>query len=82
MIVMKQIIKAAMLCVISLVSVVAIAQDSTNVSGGDSSGSWYRQPWIWVVGGVVFLLLIIAMLRGSNRQATNERATVTRHKDI
>lgn len=27
--------------------------------------SWYQQPWVWVVGGAVFILLLAAILRGN-----------------
>jgi len=26
--------------------------------------AWYQQPWAWVVGGAVFILLLVALLRG------------------
>ena len=28
---------------------------------------WYRQPWVWVVGGAVFILLLVALLRGRKK---------------
>jgi hypothetical protein len=31
----------------------------------DSGGSWYGQPWVWVVGGAIFILLLVALLRGN-----------------
>lgn len=30
----------------------------------DSGSTWYQQPWVWVVGGAIFILLLVAMLRG------------------
>lgn len=24
---------------------------------------WYEQPWVWVVGGAVFILILVALLR-------------------
>jgi hypothetical protein len=27
---------------------------------------WYQQPWVWVVGGAVFILLLAAILKGGN----------------
>jgi hypothetical protein len=27
--------------------------------------AWYQQPWIWVVGGAIFILLLAAILRGN-----------------
>jgi len=26
---------------------------------------WYTEPWVWVVGGAVLLLIIVALVRGS-----------------
>jgi hypothetical protein len=28
--------------------------------------AWYQQPWVWVVGGAVFILLLAAILRGNS----------------
>jgi cell division protein FtsW (lipid II flippase) len=33
----------------------------------DKGDNWYAQPWVWVVGGAVFVLLLVALLRGSGR---------------
>ena len=33
--------------------------------GGDST--WYTQPWVWVVGGAVFILLLVAMLKSGKK---------------
>jgi hypothetical protein len=30
---------------------------------------WYAQPWMWVVGGAVFILLLVALLRGGKSKA-------------
>ena len=27
---------------------------------------WYQQPWAWVIGGAIFILLLVALLRGSS----------------
>jgi hypothetical protein len=29
---------------------------------------WYQQPWVWVVGGAVFILLLAAILRGNSKR--------------
>lgn len=53
---------------LSLVSAIAVAQDK----GADvnikvtKEGNWYAQPWVWIVGGAVFLLLLVALMRGNN----------------
>jgi hypothetical protein len=28
---------------------------------------WYQQPWVWIVGGAVFILLLVALLRSGRR---------------
>ena len=27
--------------------------------------NWYAQPWVWIVGGAVFIIILVALLRGS-----------------
>lgn len=27
---------------------------------------WYQQPWVWVIGAAVFILLLAAILRSNN----------------
>jgi hypothetical protein len=29
---------------------------------------WYQQPWTWVVGAAIFILLLVALLRGSRKR--------------
>jgi hypothetical protein len=50
----------------SLVSLLAFAQEKgldvdINVK---KENEWYQQPWAWIVGGAVFILLLVALLRG------------------
>ena len=61
-------------------SMYVFAQDS----GGSSSTSvttthtesqtWYAQPWVWVVGAALFIIILVALLRGN----TTERVSVTK----
>jgi hypothetical protein len=30
---------------------------------------WYQQPWVWVVGAAVFILLLVAILRGGKKKS-------------
>lgn len=53
-----------------VISFTAIAQEkkvdidiNTNPGGGDASG-FFNQPWVWIVGGAIFILLLVALLRG------------------
>jgi phosphoglycerol transferase MdoB-like AlkP superfamily enzyme len=41
---------------------------------------WYMQPWVWVVGGVALLLLLIALFSGKRNKAKNrtDRVIITK----
>jgi hypothetical protein len=60
------------LCMGMLLSVMAFCQDekkvdlNINVNKGDPQ--WYMQPWVWVVGGAVFLLLLVALLKSGGKK--------------
>jgi hypothetical protein len=54
---------------------IALAQDDGGSKEVDASvnvtkttttttDTWYTQPWVLIVGGLVFILLLIALLRG------------------
>jgi hypothetical protein len=58
------------LIMLALLQTVAFAQDKkvdVNIST-DKGGNWYAQPWVWIVGGAVFLLLLVALLRGNSNK--------------
>jgi hypothetical protein len=38
-----------------------------NADGGGSV--WYGQPWVWAVGVAVFIVIIVAITRSSNKNA-------------
>lgn len=56
-----------------LVSVKTFAQSAPEKvevdinAGGDSV--WYGQPWVWVVGVAVFIVIIVAITRNNNTKA-------------
>ncbi len=58
------------LLVLCLMQTMVWAQDKkvdVNISTG-KDGNWYAQPWVWIVGGAVFLLLLVALLRGNSNK--------------
>src|SRR5687768_1836773 len=92
---MKQLTKSfsykALLTFLTLafMQAIAFAQDSSG--GGSSSSSsttsttvsttetWYTEPWVWIVGGAVLLLLIVALMRGNRGSDTrSDKVTVTK----
>ena len=52
----------------ALVSIMALAQDGgttkvdVNLDANNNSAAGF--PWLWVIGGVVFVLLLVALLSG------------------
>lgn len=63
-------------------SVVILAQDSIrnidtdiNINAFDR-GPFYTQLWFWVVIGLVFLLILIALMRGSGGKNNNYKEDV------
>ncbi|TDE29755.1 MULTISPECIES: hypothetical protein [Flavobacterium] len=37
-----------------------------NLTVGEEGTDWFAQPWVWVVGGAVFIIIIIALVRGKS----------------
>ena len=62
--------KISMLVTFMLVSIIGFAQDKKldidiNTKGEDSNV--FMQPWVWVVGGAVFILLLVALLKNNKK---------------
>ena len=57
-----------------LLQTLAFGQDdggsSTSVTKTTTttSNTWYAEPWVWVVGIAVFILLLVALLRGGSKR--------------
>lgn len=53
-------------------SLYLLAQDDkkvdVDVSLDKGNSEWYQQPWVWIVGGAIFILLLVAMLKGSGKK--------------
>lgn len=65
---LQKFVAALALC---FVSTVLWAQDGgadVNVKITKSDSTWYTQPWVWIVGGAVFILLLVALLRGGGNK--------------
>jgi hypothetical protein len=73
-----------MLC---MIQVFAWAQDSTvssrtvTTESTTTTTEWYTQPWVWIAGAAVFVLLLIALLRGNSSKDTEvSRTTVIKDR--
>jgi hypothetical protein len=53
-------------------TMVALAQDTKkldiDINTKSEDSGFFMQPWVWVVGGAVFILLLIALLRGNSNK--------------
>jgi len=70
---MKTILKTGLLAFFLsfLFSLQAWAQDKgldVDIDVNKKDSNWYQQPWVWIVGGAVFILLLVALLRGGSKK--------------
>jgi hypothetical protein len=65
-------IKLSVLLLTLFASPLLFGQDDKKVDVDINVGKesqWYTQPWVWVVGGAVFILLLVALIRGGGSRA-------------
>ena len=61
------------LLLLALFQTAVWAQDGgadVNVKISKDDGGWYTKPWVWVIGAAVFILLLVALLRGGGNKST------------
>ena len=55
-----------------LSTALSFAQDATldvNINTDQGGGAFYTQKWFWVIVGLVFILLLVALLRGGGSKS-------------
>ena len=62
--------RASLALLFSFFSILSFAQDKgldvdINVN---KENEWYQQTWVWIVGGAIFVLLLVALLRGNTKK--------------
>ena len=69
---MNRIIKSmSFLLMTTLFSVLSFAQEKgvdVDINVNKKSSGWYQQPWVWIVEGAVFILLLVALLKGGKKE--------------
>lgn len=63
----------------AFVSAMAMAQNSgssVNVDITKSNGSSTAFPWLWVIGGIVFIVLLVALLGSGGTDRVIEKKTI------
>jgi hypothetical protein len=77
--------KYVLFLLLSCMQMMMFAQDTTSsktsiTTTETTTTTWYTQPWVWIVGGAVFLIILVALLRGSC-SSTKEISRTTVVKD-
>lgn len=64
--------RIAMIMFSLVISTVTFAQETkkvdVDINTNSGGGSFFASPWVWVVGAAVFILLLVALLRGGSRK--------------
>ena len=50
-------------------------QTVTTKTTESTTTQWYSSPWVWVAGGAVFIIILVALMRG-NSSTSDTRTTV------
>ncbi|WP_156307394.1 hypothetical protein [Sphingobacterium endophyticum] len=64
-------LRPSVLLTLLFVSVQSWAQDKgldINVDIDKGDEGMFAKPWVWIVGGAVFILLLVALLRGGGKK--------------
>ncbi len=64
--------KTILFFIAALYSTIAVIAQETkkidvNINTNKGTDNWYATPWVWIVGGAVFILLLVALTRGSRK---------------
>ena len=56
----------------ALLATITFAQDKKeiDVNVNSNKNNFWGQPWVWVIGAAIFILLHVAILRGGRRSGT------------
>ena len=79
-----------MTCVaMSFMTTLALAQDTSRTITSHSTvttteTTWYAEPWVWAVGAAIFIIIIVALVRGndSSRSSAGRVDKVTYTKKV
>jgi len=55
------------------------SQTVTTKTTETTTTQWYASPWVWVAGGAVFIIILVALMRG-NSSTSETRTTVIKDK--
>ena len=65
-------IKMLSLFTATIMALATFAQDKkevdVNINTDKGGGGFFSQPWVWVVGAAVFIIILVAILRGGGKK--------------
>jgi hypothetical protein len=80
------------LFLLNTMCLMVLAQDGGGSSGNsvpekvnikvDTGDAWYSNPIVWVIGAAVFILLLVALMRGGGSRGTSSGDRVTYSKTV
>jgi len=59
----------------------SVSISKTTTTTTTASEDWYTSPWVWIVGAAVFILLLVALVRGGSSGRSEVHRTTIR-KDV
>lgn len=68
-----QMVRTSAMVLMVLMSSIAWAQDKgidIDVNLDKKGGNWYNNPIVYIIGGAVFILLLVALLKGGNKSSS------------
>lgn len=76
-----------LLFIFALLQIPLWAQDNPNPNPNNNTSTtttetttttttWYTEPWVWIVGGAVLLLIIVALVRSGGSDREVNRTTI------
>ncbi len=58
-----------------MITIVSFAQETkkvdVDINADSGGGGFFASPWVWVVGVAVFILLLVALMRGGGNRRTD-----------
>ena len=63
----KKLFLASVMLIISFASIAQDKKVDITIGEKSSSDNVFMQPWVWIVGGAVFILLLVALLRNNKK---------------
>jgi hypothetical protein len=67
----KKAVAIPAMILLSFLSLQAFAQEKgvdIDLNVNKKEDDWYKQPWVWVLAGAIFILLLAAILRGNRNR--------------